>query len=312
MWVIGRAKTDCLRERVSLKASRFEYVRAHDPAHAVELLHQLGGDARVIAGGQSLVPMMAMRLATPGVLIDINRIDSMSDIKSEADYVQTGATLTQASLASNSQLAQQLPLVAQAMPWIGHQQTRNRGTVGGSLVQADPSAELPLVAVVLNAQLSVVSHNEQSRSISAADFYLGALQTALTDTEMLQSIRWPIWPCANGERIGTAFDEVAIRQGDFAMASAACQLQTDQSGTVTRAALGLGGVDAVPLSLPDLAGQLVGQKPEPALIARVASGAAKACDPSSDIHASADYRRHLSEVLMRRVIGKALANAVEM
>lgn len=295
-----------------MKASRFDYVLAQSQQHALELLHQFGGDARLIAGGQSLVPMMAMRLATPGVLIDINRIDSLRDCKIDRDAVHTGATLTQSQLANDRELGNKLPLVAKAMPWVGHQQTRNRGTVGGSLAQADPSAELPLVATVLDAQLVVSAQAGPARQIKASTFYEGALQTVLQETELLQSVQWPCWECAAGERIGAAFDEVAIRQGDFAIASAACQLQVNEAGTVRRAAIGLGGVDAIPLSFPELAEQLVGQNPDPALIARVADAASNACQPTSDIHASAGYRHHLSRVLMNTVISNALTDAREV
>ncbi len=292
-----------------MKSSRFEYVAAESVEHALELLASLGGDARLIAGGQSLVPMMAMRLASPALLVDINRLEPLRKHALQADNVITGATLTQASLERNDALLDELPLVRLAMPWVGHQQTRNRGTVGGSLMQADPSAELPLIAVVLDAQLHVLGGGGQSREVSGAAFYQGVLQTSVKETEMLAEIDWPVWRANDTERVGAGFNEVAIRSGDFAIASAACQLTINSDGVVTRAAMGLGGVDAVPLSVPDAVASLVGQQPGDELIDHVSSMAAKVSEPSSDIHASAQYRRHLAEVLMRGVIRDALASA---
>ena len=185
---------------------------------------------------------------------------------------------------------------------MGHQQTRNRGTVGGSLVYADPSAELPLAALILGATLHLDSADEGPRSVDAQDFFLGPMFTAVGDTDLLRRIDWPIWP---GMHIRSAFQETAIRHGDFAMASAACQVQLDAQGLVARASFGLGGVSGTPLVFAELAQQLVGQRLSPELAKDVAHAAAQTCDPGSDMHASADYRRHLAAALLARVLLQA-------
>lgn len=292
-----------------MKASPFRYVCADSAEQAVAELVQVGPDARLIAGGQSLVPMMAMRLALPTVLVDINRLplDSFDAAKS---WLTTGATLSQAQFQREPAVANLVPLAAAAMPWVGHQQTRNRGTVGGSLTQADPSAELPLVAAVLNAQLVVLGANNTTRQIDASDFYLGPMQTTLGDDEMLMQIQWPVWQPSQGG-VSAVFDEVAIRHGDFAMASAACQLQVDGDGTVRQAAMGLGGVDAIPKSFPNLADQIIGARVTEQIALEIAANAAQACDPGTDMHASGAYRRNLARTLLSRALLKAYEQAYE-
>lgn len=285
-----------------MKAAPFEYVRAESVDHALTELAAHGGDAKLIAGGQSLVPMMAMRLARPAVLVDVNRLAELKAYEVTADSVRTGAAVRQRDIELSESMQKALPLVRDALRWVGHIQTRNRGTVGGSLVHADPSAELPLAAVVLGARVRLRSLAGGEREVGASEFFVGPMSTATEETECVVSIDWPIW---SGSGVRTAFDEIAIRHGDFAMASAACQLQLDADAQCVRAALGIGGVDGVPLALPDLAQQLVGRRIRPALAAEVARACVLRCHPGSDIHADAAYRRHLAEVLLTRVILKA-------
>lgn len=289
-----------------MKAAPFDYVRVDSTAQALELLAQHGMDAKLVAGGQSLVPMMAMRLARPALLVDINRLAELKTLSHKSDCVTTGAGVRQRTLEDTPALDASLPLMRKALRWIGHAQTRNRGTVGGSLVHADPSAELPLTALVLGATMRIQSQAEGERSVSAQDFFLGPMFTAVSETECLLSIDWPVW---QGARIAAAFEETAIRHGDFAMASAACQLQVDASGVVTRASFGLGGVDGAPLAFPALAQTLCGQRMTPALAQDLAHAAAKASNPGSDIHGTAEYRRHLAGVLLARVLQQAAQEA---
>lgn len=289
-----------------MKAAPFDYVRADSLEQALELLQEHGDEAKLIAGGQSLVPMMAMRLVRPAVLVDINRIAALKKTAATPQAVTLGACVCQREVEDSAELSELLPLVRQALCWVGHQQTRNRGTVGGSLAQADPSAELPLAALVLGARLHLRSQSEGERVLDAQDFFLAPMLTALGGTECLVAIDWPVWA---GTRQAAAFKETAIRQGDFAMASAACQLQLDENGCVSRASFGLGGVSGTPLVFPDLAQRLVGRRFTPALALELAQAAARDCDPGSDMHAGAEYRRHLAAVLLTRVLQQAAAQA---
>lgn len=286
-----------------MKAAKFQYLRPDSLEAALAALSKHHGDARVIAGGQSLVPMMAMRLAQPEWLIDISRIPALGGIDVRDTYVETGALMRQRELEDLTGLGDWLPLLPRAVRWVGHRQTRNRGTVGGSLVQADPSAELVLCARLLNARICLVSQAGGERWLDADAFFTGAMTTAIEDSECLVKIRWPRWV---GRSVGAAFEEVAIRQGDFALASAACQAAIDENGNIERIVFGVGGVDAVPLAFESLADKLTRRQPDPTAIAQVAVEASAMADPSSDVHASADYRRHLAATLLQRVITRAV------
>ncbi|MES2186593.1 MAG: FAD binding domain-containing protein [Pseudomonadota bacterium] len=285
-----------------MKAAPFDYIRAESVDHTVALLAQHGADCKPIAGGQSLVPMMAMRLARPAVLLDINRLAELKQVAIGTDRVSMGAATRQRDVEDDQALHAALPLVRDALRWVGHIQTRNRGTVGGSLVHADPSAELPLAALVLGATLRLRSQADGEREVPAEDFFLGPMFTAVGETECLTGIDWPVW---QGAGIRTAFEETAMRHGDFAMASAACQLQLDAGGTCRRAAIGLGGVDGTPLAFPAVAEQLVGRRIDARLARDVAQACAERAEPGSDLFADADYRRHLGAVLMARVLLRA-------
>ncbi|QIM53966.1 FAD binding domain-containing protein [Hydrogenophaga crocea] len=285
-----------------MKAAPFEYILADSLAHALELLERHGHEAKPIAGGQSLVPMMAMRLARPAVLLDINRLSELRQLAVRPGGVQMGATTPQRVVEHSAELARALPLVRDALRWVGHIQTRNRGTVGGSLVHADPAAELPLAAVVLDASLHLRSHAGGERRIAARDFFLGPMFTATGETECLVDLHWPVW---SGEGIRTAFSEVSMRHGDFAMAAAACQLQLDADGVCRRASFGLGGLDGTPRAFPELAQQLVGRRIDARLADELAHAAVAQTEPGTDLHASADYRRHLGVVTLSRVLQQA-------
>lgn len=284
-----------------MKAAPFEYVRAESLDHALACLNEHGMDVKAIAGGMSLVPMMAMRLARPAVLLDINRLPELRQVGIEADRVRMGATTRQHTVEHSADIHRALPLVRDALRWVGHVQTRNRGTVGGSLVHADPSAELPLAATVLGAVMTLRSRAGGERRLEAQDFFQGPMFTATGETECLVDIEWPVW---SGDVV-TAFDETAMRHGDFAMASAACQLQLDANGICRRAAFGLGGVDGTPRVFPELAAQLVGHRIDPGAARELAQAAVRLTTPGSDLHADADYRNHLAAVMLTRVLLKA-------
>lgn len=285
-----------------MKAAPFDYIRPVSLEHALELLDQHGPDTKLIAGGQSLVPMMAMRLARPAILVDINRLDTLRGITAGPSAIVTGATTRQRALQESAALRQAVPLIDAALHWVGHVQTRNRGTVGGSLVHADPAAELPLAASVLDARIHLRSKAEGARQVRACAFFSAPMFTTTGENECVTAIEWPIW---HGEGIACAFEETAIRHGDFAIAAAACQLQLDAEGICRRASLGLGGMAGTPLAFPDLAETLIGHRIAPALAREVAEAAVARSDPSHDLQADPDFRRHIATVLLARVILRA-------
>jgi CO/xanthine dehydrogenase FAD-binding subunit len=288
-----------------MKAAPFEYARAASVAEACALLARHGDGAKVIAGGQSLVPMMAMRLVRPAFLVDINEIDSLKFVKIEKDAVRMGACTRQVMVERNDWVAGRVPLLHEALAWVGHVQTRNRGTTGGSLAHADPCAELPLVAQVLGAKMMLRS-GKGTRALDAEKFFSGPMSTSIRPDECLEEIHWPVWP----ERpMGSAFTEIAIRHGDFAIVAAAAQVALDSGGRCTRAAFGLGGVGGTPLAFPKIAAHLLGTKLDDKTIESAASDAAKECDPGSDLHATKEYRRHLAGVLAARALREARERA---
>jgi CO/xanthine dehydrogenase FAD-binding subunit len=288
-----------------MKAAIFEYARADSVAQACSLLAEYGADAKLIAGGQSLVPMMAMRLARPAWLIDVNRIAELKSSRRDgADWV-TGAALRQADVERDGEAARAVPLIRQGLYWVGHVQTKNRGTVGGSLVQADPAAELPLVAQTLGARF-VLRRTAGERTVSASEFFQAPMMTATEPDECLAEVRWPVW---QGERIGSAFDELSIRHGDYAIVAACAQVEVDSAGRCVRAVLGIGGAAAVPVSVEAIARSLQGTQLEDAAIDAAVESIGQYLDPGSDVHATAEYRVHLARVLAARVLRQARANA---
>jgi CO/xanthine dehydrogenase FAD-binding subunit len=288
-----------------LKAAPFDYVRASSVIDACELLRQDGDDVKLIAGGQSLTPMMAMRLTRPSRLVDINEIAALKFIVLEDDFARVGACTRQCVVARDDALAARVPLIRQALAWVGHSQTRNRGTIGGSLAHADPAAELPLAAQVLGAQMQIRS-STGTRTVAAAEFFFGPLTTALEPHECLEEIHWPVW---KERRTGCAFTEVSRRHGDFAIIEACAQITLDDDGRCTRASFGLGGGGTIPLAFPALAAHLKGTRLDDAVLQDVAHDAANELNPGGDLHASAGYRKHLAAVLVIRVLRAAYEDA---
>ena len=288
-----------------MKAAPFEYARAASLTEACALLAAHGDGAKLVAGGQSLVPMMAMRLVRPAWLVDINEIAELKFIAVEKDMARIGACARQCVVERDQALAAKVPLLAQALSWVGHVQTRNRGTVGGSLAHADPCAELPLVAQVLGAKM-VLRSGKGARALDAAKFFAGPMMTAMRPDECLEEIHWPVW---SWKHTGSAFTEISVRHGDFAMVAAAAQVALDGNGRCTRAAFGLGGAGGTPLAFPKIAARLVGTRLEDEAIENAADGAAKESDPGGDLHASKEYRRHLARVLAARALREARDDA---
>ena len=300
-----------------MKAAPFEYARPATLEEACSLLATHGSDAKLIAGGQSLVPMMAMRLARPAWLIDISRLTELQrfaaiaqDSAGKDGYFAVGAGVRQCVMERDALARSSVPLLARALRWVGHVQTRNRGTIGGSVVHGDTSAEIALVACVLEATLLLRDTSEVSE-IAAREFYLAPMITAIAPEQCLTQIRFPVWASTGPDALrGCAFEEVSVRHGDFALVSACAQLVMDADGRCLRVELGIGGAAPVPLALPELAAQLVGASLGERAIDEAAAAALDLIDPEGDLHASAEYRRHLAQVLVGKVLRAAKDNAI--
>jgi CO/xanthine dehydrogenase FAD-binding subunit len=285
-----------------MKPASFEYVRPATLADALEVLHQHGDEAKVLAGGQSLVPMMNFRLARPAVIVDLNGLPELAYIRVADDGVVLGAMTRQRQIETSSVVRERSPLLAQATPLIGHLPIRTRGTIGGSLVHADPAAEYPVVMVALEAEFTV-ARKGGTRRVAAADFFQTYLSTAIAPDEILTEVRVPGLPPG----AGSAFLEISRRHGDFALVAAAAAVEVDGSGRIVSSRIALGGVGPTPVRARPAEAMLLTQQPTPALIREAAATVVEQTDPPDDIHASAEYRREMSAVFTRRALTAALA-----
>jgi carbon-monoxide dehydrogenase medium subunit len=280
-----------------MKPVAFDYLRPATVAEACAYLES-NESARVLAGGQTLIPMLAMRLARPSCLVDIARIPELSGISDAGTHVTIGAATRQAVAERDPLIARKAPLLAKALPWVGHAPTRNRGTIGGSIANGDPAAEIPLVAVTLNATLVVATVAHKSE-LAAGEFYLGPMITALPEGGVLTSVRFPVW---TEGRIGTAFHEVSARKSDFALVSAVAQVALDADGRCIALAVGVGGAGDTPARLDAVAEALAGSGLEDAAVREAVEAATAGLETAGDLHASAVYRRRVAAVLARRAI----------
>jgi carbon-monoxide dehydrogenase medium subunit len=282
-----------------VKPPTFEYVAAASTEEAVAELAAHGDDARILAGGQSLMPILNMRLATPGRLVDLNRIGTLSYVVARAGGVAIGAMTRQRTVERSELVATAVPLLAEALPWVGHSAIRNRGTIGGSLAHADPAAELPAVAVCLDARFAVRGPAGE-RTLAAGDFFRGYLTTALAPTEMLTEVWFP--SALPGS--GAAWIEFARRHGDYALVGVAAVVTLEDS-TVRGASLAVIGVDGVPVRVADAERLLIGAPLSAESMAAAAESVRRAIEPHDDIHATAAYRRHLAGILTVRALTRA-------
>ena len=288
-----------------MKPAPFDYFSPATVEEALALLDEHGGDAKPLAGGQSLIPAMNFRLARPAVLVDLNRIAELAYVRAAPSGVAIGAMTRQRAVERSDDVAHAAPLLAEAMPSIAHPQIRNRGTMGGSIAHADPSAELPAVMLALDAQFRAKSATGE-RSIPASEFFKGMLETALAPGELLVEIAVPPLPA----RSGTAFLEMARRHGDYALVGVAVVVTLDPPGRCKEAKLGLLSVGDGPVLATEAGKVLAGQSPSQELLRAAGDAAAtRDIDPPSDIHASAAYRRQLVAVLTRRALGRAFERA---
>jgi carbon-monoxide dehydrogenase medium subunit len=289
-----------------VKPSAFNYHAPSGAQEVVALLGELGDEAKVLAGGQSLVPMLALRLATFEHLVDIGRIGELAGIDVTADGVTVGAGTTQATIEASVPLAAAVPLLARATPLIGHFQIRNRGTIGGSLAHADPAAEYPAVVLALDADLEVLSPRGQ-RWVAAADFFTGFWSTALEHDELLVSARFPAWT----GRSGFAVQEFARRHGDFAVAGAVVAVGLDADDRVERCSIALIGMGATPIRARGAETAMIGQRAPLAADEVGAMAVADLDDVPSDLHGSAEYRRRVGATMAARAWADAMTEAAD-
>ena len=285
-----------------MKPAPFDFCRADTLDEALELLQEFGSEGAVLAGGLSLGAMLNMRLARPGAVIDINHVPELDHVKIERDTVTTGALLRQVDAMRHDGLAEAVPLLAEAMPHVGHFQTRNRGTLGGSAAHADPSAEIPLSLVTLGGEI-VLRSKARERRVPARDFFVSILTTQREPDELLTALVWP----SKRARTGYAFEEIAQRHGDFAITAAAAMAEVGPGGTVESVSLGLGGVEDRPFVAETSA--FVGAPATAETASEIAAAAAAAAEPMEDVQANRDYRRQLVRVLGARALSRAFERA---
>ena len=286
-----------------MKLPEVEYEAPTTVAEALDLLAEHGDEASVLAGGQSLIPLLALRLARPEVLIDINRVDELSGVSAADGHVTIGAMTREYVAEESGTVADTLPLLAAALPLIGHEAIRSRGTIGGSLAHADPAAELPAVARALDAEF-VVRGPSGTRVIPAAQWFDGYLTTSRRPDELLAEVRFP----AAGPGTGVSFEEVTRRHGDFAIVGLAASLVLSD-GVISDARLAFAGVSDVPARATAAEDLLAGERPSAELFDEAARRATEDLDPPADLHGSSDYRKTVAAAVVRRGLRAAADNA---
>ncbi len=294
-----------------MKPAPFEYHRPATIPDALGLLADHGDEAKPLAGGQSLVPMLALRLARFEHLVDLNHVAGLAGISRADGHIVVGAMTRQVTLERDAEVAAAVPLLARATPFIGHFQIRNRGTAGGSLAHADPASEYPAVAVALQATFDITGPNG-TRTVDAGTFFEGTWRTCLQADELLAAVRFPTAP----PRSGFAVEEMARREGDFALAGVAAAVTLESAGVVGRAGLGLFGVGPTPIRADAAEAAATGQEAaellaKPDLLAELGRLATSQLDPPDDIHATGDYRRRVAAHLVTRALRAALEEAVD-
>jgi carbon-monoxide dehydrogenase medium subunit len=283
-----------------MKLPPLEYACPTSLSEAVKLLASRNGDARAIAGGQSLMPMLAFRVVAPALLVDLRKLTELKEIKIAADGVRLGAMVRWRDIEDDARLAAAHPLLKAAVEHVAHYQIRNRGTVGGSIAHADPAAEMPGICVTCDAEIAATGSNG-ARTIRADDFFVGALTTSLEPDEIITEIKLPAWPAQR--RWG--FREFARRRGDFAMAAAALFFDQDAGGKATNAHVGIIGLGDRPRRLPDVEAAINGKAVDEALMEKAAEVTSASVEAQADIHASAEYRRSLAGTMVERALRDA-------
>ncbi|MGF6272376.1 CO/xanthine dehydrogenase FAD-binding subunit [Massilia sp. UYP11] len=288
-----------------MKPPKFDYIRPTTVDEAIAALVAAEGDGKIIAGGQSLVPMLNFRLLNPTILIDINRIEELNYLEEQPDGGLRIGSLTRHHVLETSPVVKRLfPVLNAAMAHVAHLAIRNRGTIGGSITHADPAAELPLMMVLLETEIGIVSPRGR-RAVAAEDFFLGSLTSAVEEGEIVTDINVPALPPG----AGWAFEEVARRSGDFALAAVGVILAVED-GKITQARVGVMGVGDTPMRMFDAETVLYDEACDEAILGQVVAAVRSAVEPPSDLHASSDYRRHLVGNLVRRAVTTAWRRAL--
>jgi carbon-monoxide dehydrogenase medium subunit len=287
-----------------VKAAAFEYHAPTSLAEAIQQLGSLGEDAKLLAGGQSLIPILALRLSRFAHLIDLGRVAELRGISRQGGALRIGAMTTQAAVERSAEVASAQPLVARAAKLVGHFQIRNRGTFGGSIAHADPAAEAPAVALALDAELEIAG-SAGTRRVPARDFFVSTWTTAVEANEVLTAIHFP----ARAPRSGFAIEEVARRSGDFALAGAVCAVALDGAGAVASARITLLGLAPAARRSERAEAALTGARAASVDLAAIGRAACDDMEPNDDVHASADYRRRVGAHLVSRALAVALEEA---
>lgn len=291
-----------------MKPAPFEYYAPDSIEQVVELYSQYGGEAKILAGGQSLVPAMNFRVVQPSALIDLNRVAELSYIREDKDVIRVGAMARERHLEFDASIERSAPLLHEAVPFIAHPQIRNRGTIGGSIVHSDPAAELPVLMTALNARLKA-KNAAGERWVDAKDFFVGMFTTALEPDEILVEIELPFSP----PRTGWSFMEVAPRAGDYAMMGVAVLVTLDENGNCQKAKLVYLNAGEGPVEATEAAASLEGQSIDDKLIKSAAEHASQQeMSPFGNMHASADFQRHLAKVLTQKALQQATQRAGEL
>jgi carbon-monoxide dehydrogenase medium subunit len=287
-----------------MKPPNFKYWVPGTVDEAVGFLAQHADDTKLLAGGQSLMPVISMRLARPDYLVDINGLTELDYVRADGNRLRIGALTRHATLMESADVQRHCPLISKALPFVGHTAIRHRGTIGGSIVHADPSAELPAVAAALDAEMIVTGPNGQ-RTIPAAEFFITFFMTSMEPDEMLTEVAFPI----RAREKGTSVAEFARRHGDFAVAGVAISIDANGGGLIDSARVCAFGVDDVPRRVDAAESLLAGQAPTRALLAEAGAATAASVDPETDMHASGAYRQEMAGVLTRRGLEAALTEA---
>ena len=288
-----------------MKPAKFDYHRAESLQHACALLQEHGDDAKILAGGQSLIAAMNFRLATPSVLVDVSNVEQPNLVVDEQNGVRVKATTTQRFAEKHAGLGQRIPVLVHAIEHISHFQVRNKGTVGGSIAHADPASELPAMSLLLDAEFEIESATKKT-VVPAEDFFVTYMTTSLQVDEILASVLFKAPPPTSG----WGFHEITQRAGDFSLAGSSAVVDLDGDGKCSYARVALFGVDATPVRAREVEDALLGNECSPDLVKEAAAGVRGIIDPETDVHVTGEYRRNAAEALTVRVLEDAFSRAV--